>query len=223
MKKTLIVSMLILLVGCSAGTHTANQTLSSPAKAVASQQAANRPTVILSASEDPVGHRRTIYEDSDYVFVARHYGPKGKQVPGLFVFSNKMRKWMEIRQLSTKDAKLGRSPTLEEGRCSVGWDYSGLRKADYATIPLMTSGSLNFPDKILYKADSAAYLLQFNSSWNIDAVLTRFIINKDDLDKAFDKQGVYVLRVQVQEKSGLCDVRRIIRAVGAVVLDNDRF
>ncbi|MHC4119826.1 MAG: hypothetical protein ACYSWO_20205 [Planctomycetota bacterium] len=181
MKKTLILSMLVLLVGCSAGTHTADPTSRGPAS--------QRPTVILSASEDPAGQRRTIYEDSDYVFVAGDYGPKGKQAPGLFVFSKKMGKWMEIRQLSTKEAKLGRSPTPEEGLSSVAWDYSALRKADYATIPLMTSGSVNFPDKILYEADTATYLLQFNSSWNIDAVLTRFIIKKDDLDKAFDKQG----------------------------------
>jgi hypothetical protein len=95
---------------------------------------------------------------------------------------------MEIKKLSTENAKLGRSPTSEEGLCSVGWDYSDLRKADYATIPLMTSGSVNFPDKILYQADIATYLLQFNSSWNIDAVLTQFIIKKDDLDKAFGEE-----------------------------------
>jgi len=191
MKKILIASILILLAGCSEGTRTANKALSRIPKVVVSQQATNRPTVILSASEDPVGQRKTIYEDSEYVFVARSYGPKGLQIPGLFVFSQKMNKWMEIKMLSTQGAKLGRSPSPEEERiknafCSVGWDYSGLRKAEYATIPLMTSGSLNFLDKILYKADTATYLLQFNSSWNIDAVLTEFIVKKDDLGKAFD-------------------------------------
>jgi hypothetical protein len=146
-------------------------------------------SVILSPSPDPVGQSKPIYKDANYVFIARNYGPKGKQVPGLFVFSNKTRKWMEINRLSTKDARFGRSPTLEEGRCSVGWDYSGLREADYATIPLRTSGSLNFPDKILYQTDTSVYLLQFNSSWNIEAVLTQFIVKKDDLDKAFENEG----------------------------------
>jgi hypothetical protein len=189
MKKTLIASVLVLLVGCSEGTRPANEATSRPPQAMASQKVTNMLTVILSASQDPVGQRRTVYKDSNYVFVSRDYGPKGTQVPGLFVFSKKMREWMEINKLSTKDSRLGRSPTLEEGHCSVGWDYSGLRKADYATIPLMTSGSLNLPDKILYKTDTASYLLQFNSSWNIEAVLTQFIVKKDDLDKAFDKHG----------------------------------
>lgn len=187
MKKAAIAFVFVLLAGCSAGTQTTNQASSDTRGVVLPQQAA-RPTVVLSPVYDPVGRCRTIYEDSDYMFVARDYGPKGTQIPGLFVFSHKMKKWMEIKELSTEEAKLGRSPTLEEGRCSVGWDYSGLRNTDYAKIPLMTSGSLNFPDKICYAADSATYFLQFNSSWNIDAVLTQFIVKKGDLDKAFGKQ-----------------------------------
>ena len=194
MKKTFFASVFVLLIGSSGSTQTANEESCRPPQAVAAQQAVNRPTVILRPSQDPDGQRRMIYEGVDYVFVDKNYGPKGKQVPGLFVFSNKVRKWMEIKKLSTKDAKLGRSPTVEEGLCSVAWDYSGLRNADYATIPLMTSGSLNFPDKILYKAEDDTYLLQFNSSWKIEAVLTQFIIKKDDLDEAFDKQRANVLQ-----------------------------
>ena len=72
--------------------------------------------------------------------------------------------------------------------CSVAWDYSDLRKADYATVPLMTSGSLNFPDKIRYEAGTSVYLFQFNSSWDIEDVLTCFIVSKNDLDKAFGEQ-----------------------------------
>jgi hypothetical protein len=196
MKTIPIASVLILLAGCSVGTRTANQASSRRPQAVLSQEraSASTPTVILSAAHDPVGRRRTIYEDTDYMFVAMGYGPKGKQIPGLFVFSQKMNKWMEIKKLSTQGAKLGRSPNPEEERkkgafCSVGWDYSRLGKTDYAAIPLMTSGSLNFPDKIRYEGDTATYLLQFNSSWNIDAVLTQFIVKKDDFDKAFGEEA----------------------------------
>jgi hypothetical protein len=67
-----------------------------------------------------------------------------------------------------------------------------LQKTDYAAIPLMTSGSLSFPDKICYDSANTAYLLQFNTSWNIKTVLTQFIIKKHDLDKAFGKQGANV-------------------------------
>jgi len=187
MKKATIAFFLVLLAGCSADTKTTNQA-SSDTRGVVSPQQAARPTVVISPVYDPVGRCRTIYEDSDYMFVARDYGPKGTRIPGLFVFSHKMKKWMEIKELSTEEAKLGRSPTSEEGQCSVGWDYSGLRNTDYVKIPLVTSGSLNFPDKIGYAADSHTYFLQFNSSWNIDAVLTQFIVKKGDLDKAFGKQ-----------------------------------
>jgi len=189
MKTIAIASVFLLFVGCSESGRTTNKASSGTPQAMLSQEPASTPTVILSEAHDPVGQRRTIYEHTDYIFVARDYGPKGKQVPGLFVFSHKMKKWMEIKKLSTENAELGRSPTSEEGLCSVGWDYSDLRKADYATIPLMTSGSLNFPDKILYQADTATYLLQFNSSWNIDAVLTQFIVKKDHLDKAFGEEA----------------------------------
>ena len=192
MKNAVTVCVLILLVGCSDAAHITKQESSNTPQASLSQQAASRPTVILSAAHGPVGQCETVYADGDYVFVVKNYGPKGKQTPGLFVFSQKMKKWMEINKLSTEGAKFGRSPTPEEGLCSVRWDYSGLQKADYATIPLMTSGSLNFPDKILYDADTVTYLLQFNSSWNIDAVLTRFSVKKDDLNKAFGEQGADV-------------------------------
>jgi hypothetical protein len=198
MKQTMILlSLLFLAVGCAMARRDSevpslqtpiNEEPSLPPQAVVSQQAINIPTVILSASQEPVGQSRPIYKDANYVFVTRSYGSKGKQVPGLFVFSNKTRKWMEINRLSTKDARLGSSKTIEAAHCTVGWDYSGLRKADYATIPLRTSGSLNFPDKILYQADASVYLLQHNSSWNIEAVLTQFIVKKDDLDKAFENE-----------------------------------
>lgn len=207
MKKIAIASLLILLVGCSESGRIANKVSSGRPQAV---ELASRPTVILAAARDPVGDW-TIYEDNDYLFVARGYGRKGEeQVPGLFVFSHKMEKWMEIKKLSTQGAKLGRSPSPEEERkkgafCSVGWDYSGLRKADYATIPLMTSGSLNFPDKILYQADTATYVLQLNSSWNIDAVLTQFIVKKDDLDKAFG-EGVRKVPQQITTPDQKADV-----------------
>ncbi len=96
-----------------------------------------------------------------------------------------MNKWMEIIKLSTEDAKLGRSPTPQEGMCSVGWDYSKLKKTDYVTMPLMASGSLNFPDSIICNTATDNYTLFFNSSWQIEAVLTYFVVQQDDIYKAF--------------------------------------
>ncbi len=152
------------------------------------QQGISKSTAILIRTAKPEGKCDIIYEDDNYQFVSRDYGQRGTQIPGLFVFSKKTNKWMEIKKLSTKDAKLGRSPTEREGLCQVGWDYSALSQADYATIPLKTSGSIDFPDNIIYKRDKGIFLLQFDSSWGIKAVLTQFIVKKSDLDQAFEKQ-----------------------------------
>ena len=157
----------------------------------AAQATVGRPTVILAPAQDPGAQGKAIYEDGNHAFVSRNYGHGGKQVPGLFVFSKQTEKWMEIKKLSTEDAKLGRSPTIEEVKkagqwpCSVGWDYSGLRGAAYAAIPLKIVGSPNFPDKILYEPEADAYLLRFNSGWKIDAVLTQFTVKRSDLAQAF--------------------------------------
>ena len=142
-----------------------------------------RASVILVEVSQPTDLRPVIFEDDEYGFWSRNYGAKGEFTPGLFVFSKAANRWMRIDKLSTVGAKLGRAPTLEEGICSVGWNYSGLASADYADVPLRTSGSLNFPDKILYDTTASAYRLQFNSSWGIEAVLTEFVVRKDDLER----------------------------------------
>lgn len=146
---------------------------------------ATRPTLVLVAAEKPSGVARPVYQDQDYSFWNRDYGTGGKQTPGLFCYSRKADKWMIAAKLSTAGAKLGRSPTFQEGPCSVGWDYAGLRAKDYADVPLRTSGSINLPDAIAYDSKAGEYHLRFNSTWDIPAVLTEFVVRKADMDRAF--------------------------------------
>ena len=133
-----------------------------------------------------------IHEDSDFKFVSIDYGSKGKQIPGFYVFQKSTSNWLRIETISTKDAVWGRSPTAEESRtsgkgyCQVGWNFASQYKGKlYVEIPLKTSGSIVFPDKI--QLDEQVYLLYFSSGWSIHKVKTTLRVNKADLLDAFNK------------------------------------
>lgn len=193
MKNVVFIVLLLVLTGCRKALIEPSDWRAKLPGEASTQVAHARPSAILADASQPSGLRPMIYQDDDYAFFKRGYGAKGDHVPGLFLFSKKQKKWMKIRKLSTDRAKLGRSPTDEEaaatgkGPCSVGWNYSQIRESDYVTLPLMTSGSVNFPDKIVYDREPLEYLLQFNSSWNIDGVLTQFVVKKKDIDQAFQE------------------------------------
>ena len=148
------------------------------------QNTFSRQTLIAALCEHEPKWLVKVYEDEDYQFVYRDYG-KAEYVPGFFVYSKKRSRWAEITNLSTENAKLGHSPPFDEVRLSVGWDYSGLKSKDYVELPLRTSGSINFPEKIEYDASSEAYHLNFNPSLRPE-FQTLFWILKKDLKKVFD-------------------------------------
>jgi len=144
--------------------------------------------VIKPVADTPEGIHRIISEDESYKFAERGYGSQQHPlVPGLFVFSKQANRWAEITKVSTYGAKLGRSPTGQEGRfCPVGWDYSRLRSSAYADVPLLTSGSVNNPEEIIFDSKQQTYALRYNSYWKLDYVLTVFYIRQKDLDDAFE-------------------------------------
>src|SRR5687768_3939394 len=77
------------------------------------QRQFTRPTLIaVLCKQVPKWHVK-FYEDKDYLFSYRHYG-KGEYVPGVFVYNKKLSKWLEIKKLSTENAKLGQSPPFDE-------------------------------------------------------------------------------------------------------------
>jgi hypothetical protein len=68
----------------------------------------------------------------------------------------------------------------------VGWDYSRLINEQFASMPLDTGASINFPDRIVDSGPQAAYRLDFNSRLNRDVSLTSFWLSKTDLEEAFE-------------------------------------
>jgi hypothetical protein len=132
-------------------------------------------------AETPIWHDK-VFEDENYIFVYRHYGSKN-YTPGFFVYGKKQNKWIEIKKLSTENAKLGHSPPMNEVPLSVSWNYEYLKKFDYTDVNLQTTASINFPDKIEYDVASKAYCLKFNSSLDRADSLTIFWMLKEEIEK----------------------------------------
>lgn len=148
---------------------------------VAQSLSFSRPTVITAVcNEEPFWHE-SIYEDDDYLFVYRYFG-KAEETPVFFILGKKRNKWIELKKLSTENAKLGRSPSKQEND-SGNWDYSSLKTVNYVNLPLRTSGSINFPDQVTYNTDTKAFCLNFNSLANVEEMLTQFWVAKKDLDQ----------------------------------------
>jgi hypothetical protein len=71
---------------------------------------------------------------------------------------------------------------------AVSWDYRSLKNVKYAGIPLHTSGSIDFPDKITYDNTTGAYRFSFDSSASVEEILTEFWVLKSDLRKVFTQK-----------------------------------
>ena len=127
-----------------------------------------------------------IYYDASYLFGARHYGDSrdfgGNTEPALLVHSKAANCWMQITAVTTQGGKFGRSRSTE---ISVSWDFTSLAKKQLAELPLRTSGSIDFPDRIDEDGTGKQYVLHFNSDLKIASAETVLLINKVDLEKAF--------------------------------------
>jgi len=142
--------------------------------------------------EEPKGHRK-IYQDKAYEFAVRNYGNKGQDTPGLFIHDKVQDRWLQITEVSTEHAQLGRSPDRispkEVSRLSVSWDFRPLAKKQYVSLPLKTSGSISFPDRISFDKRAKFYKLDFDTDYfksdlKRKQMLTSFWVRKADLDGA---------------------------------------
>ena len=161
--------LLSILCVCAVAQHAAAQT-----------PVFTRPTIITANCAEPPFWHIKVYEDDDYLFVFRHFG-RAEHTPGFFVYGKQQERWVEIKQLSTEHARLGRSPGIDVLPLSVTWDYGHLKEVEYADLPLLTSGSINFPDAITFEAEREAYRLNFNSSAKLEEMLTQFWVLKAEL------------------------------------------
>jgi hypothetical protein len=183
MKTILVVTACVCLAGCSAVPRerdigpTVTGTRTGPA-----------------ATDTPM----TLYEDDEIRIAAVGYGDQDSpQILGFYVWGKRSLRWIRIDKVSLRDAILGRSPTFAECRAagvngpSVGWDYRRLKGRAYVEMPLKTTGSLNYPDRIEKNEKAGHLLLRFNSHWrthwHMAAAETVLVIAIDDLRHLFNE------------------------------------
>lgn len=128
-----------------------------------------------------------IYYDGAYLFAARHYGsstdPGGNTEPGFFVHSKADDRWIQIVSVRSRDGKFGSSAEVHD--LAVSWNFSALAKKAYVDLPLMTSGSIDFPDRIEDEPSHDRYRLRFNSRLGVPSAETVLFVGKADLAAAF--------------------------------------
>jgi len=121
-----------------------------------------------------------IHSDEFYQFTAPNY-PSDENPPAFFVHDKLRNRWLKITDLSTENARLGKSLLNPPG-----WDFTTLAGVDYAHLPIRTTGrmmdSVIFPDRMRFHEDTGLYELNFNSQRNMAINLTTFWVRKSDLD-----------------------------------------
>jgi hypothetical protein len=152
--------------------------LTSPALARQSFSRRTIRAIVLQAA--PVW-LRSIYEDASYRFVYRDFG-SAQYVPGMFVEDRKRGRWIQLLQITTEHARLGRSPDFADIPLVVGWDFASLAKQSYVDLPLMST-VLHFPDRISYDPARGVYRLDFSSGLEREVALTTFWLRAADLEQ----------------------------------------
>lgn len=158
----------------------------------------SRSSVVTKPSEPPLGNVQVLYYDDVLLFAGRTFGdrldPAANPEPGLFVHSKDKNRWLQIVAISTTGAKLGRSwsedPQVQRKlrTAPVAWDFTPFATRPYIDLPLHTSGSIAFPDRVAFDGVSGRYDLHFFSSWGAASAETVLYIARSDLVDAFMKR-----------------------------------
>jgi hypothetical protein len=154
-------------------------------------------SVVVIPAATPSQNVRILYYDNDLLFLVRDPGDdrtrSREKLPGLFVHSNAHGRWIEIHKISTRDGVFGSShsddPEAREklAKVPVTWDFTEYRHKPHMEIPLRTSGSLVFPDRIEYDAPSRRYRIRFFSKLKIESAETTLYISRAEMLAAFGK------------------------------------
>ena len=142
----------------------------------------SRPTVKGALLMSVPKYHQEIYHDDYYKFVFRHYGD-ADYPPGFFAYDVVRNRWLEVTELSTEHAVSGRAPDFANVPLQSGPDFRALARSDYARLPLRTSGSIVFPDKIMFSSATGLYRLDCTPDVNRVVPLTSFWVRKVDLDE----------------------------------------
>lgn len=154
-------------------------------------------SVVVVPASAPSQNVGILYYDDELLFLVRDPGddrtrPREKQ-PGLFVHSSAHGRWVEIHKISTQDGMFGSShsddPEAREklAELPVTWDFTEHRHKPHLEIPLRTSGSLVFPDRIECDAQSRRYRLRFFSKLKIASAEATLYIPRAEMLAAFGK------------------------------------
>jgi Domain of unknown function (DUF4377) len=190
----------------------------------AQQLTFSRPTFVgIHYDRQPPWHYK-LYEDGEYMFVFRNHDG-GEYVPGIFVQNVRKNMWMEIRRISTENAVLGRSPGPDDLiKCPIPetWDFSTLRKREYADLPLKTSRLLFVPDRIARDEERKVYRIEFTPPCELAYLITRFFIRIEELNNAFEnpQPTKKEITIQVDHYRPPCDDERGPRLCYLVSKDN---
>lgn len=158
-------------------------------------QSDQQSSIIAKSSEPPRRNFSIIYYDESFLFAARHYGDSrdrgGNTEPGLFVHSKEHSAWIQILKISTADGRFGQSwsedPEVQKKMrfASVSWDFTAAAKHPYIEQPLRTSGSIAFPEQVIYDPVLERYELRYFSSWGVASAETVLYVKKKEIIHAF--------------------------------------
>ena len=138
-----------------------------------------------------------VFSDDRFQFVARHYGTPGdpdSKAPGFFVYSKARDRWLQIVQISTKDATLGKSESddPEERRQlenrQIRFDFTTYTNRPWINVPLIEEGgALWFPDQVEFDTAHDRYKMSYATKWKVKPAVTVLYVNVKDLNEQFDK------------------------------------
>lgn len=153
-------------------------------------------TVQTKFSGNPRHIGNVLFYNDEVCFVnAGYIGSKDdarKFNPGVFVHSKKHNRWLQITKVSTEGGTFGKSysddPKDQEKlmMASIGWDFTPLKGAKYATLPLQYNSGLAYPSEISFDATSDTYRLGFMTDWDIPSARTYLFLKRKDLFDAFE-------------------------------------
>lgn len=152
-------------------------------------------TIVTRDMGAPTRNIFVISYDDAFCWVGRHYGDQrdfgGSTEPGLFVHSKRHDKWLQIVKVATRGGVFGTSNSdrKEDQQklmgISVVWNFTGLATNAYAELPLRTSGSIAFPDKVELDEKQGRYTFGFMTECGVTSAASYLSFDRRDLEMAF--------------------------------------
>ena len=143
--------------------------------------------VAPSQGESP----RLLFENEAVAFYSVGYGGGNPRVPGFYAFSKTLRSWVRLDRVSTFGARFGRTPTPHELRAAgritppaAGWNHLHYRDKPYVGLSLNVGGFLGIPDSFVQDRRRNEWVLEFNSSWGVEAATTVLRFSEAELRRS---------------------------------------